>query len=1120
MSSVIRTMFSYLHGIRPNARRPPSDHSERGQSASFCIEDEDDHVFKHHQPDSDSSRQTQISSRPPILPPIPRVASQHRPSQDPPLQQTIDSRNEHEETAQDDELNEAISSPPPPSYPPPDIPKFPGQNKQTEVRTLSTMRNNYSRPFQRPVSYGNLKGSSVGDSRPSHDPRSLYSPSTMDVVQTNNLLQNQQPHPHLIQPKQPPPPLSSESTSVVHRSSKPKLNRLNPMSLLSRRRTSQAAGHTINESSSDRRNMIPGTTLPDDYDPRIRGNVVHDFSAPRPRGYPPSRGSALGGPKTALIGPRKLSSDSDHNTLRLVKSDYSDQTIDSDRQYTPVFKEHFGDDIDTWRLDELDRRNQETTGIIDRVPADEPTQRRSPLPPFARHLPDDVSDPMSFSNATYISPSKIIGTNSSQSWADYPQDHTTKSRSPPASPPKEPSSITPVLNAVLEPGGLPKHFKSNASRFSFDLAGVGSSAQEKLLEDKHRQKNAQRTRSSTISSASVAEAEDEGYDYDDMDFDEGLEEKIPGVNADDENQDYEEHGAIVDSIQTVSSGLMVQPDTDRLLRNQVPPARTQSTFDSSPFYSISNSNFQLAAENGPASVTEGPLAMAINGELPNTIRSDSGRDDDDLYFDDGMIEDEDLQQGLGIDESLFDDDANRVYGRPLRDQQPMPLVPETDMTESSGKSTRPISLESGVLAHNQGITADTSRTSVQPPEGAIVVRKSSLLQEHQEFGFDQSAGLTQDNLAAYHGALALAANRAAREGRFDRKGSLDEGTSQVEEGQKRSHVSFGELPPGKTPASTDKNDFEETTGFAFDDDDLDDDAIIAAANAEALENDDEGFYGREFGFFAHSSAGDEADYANGGYFGPGGPDSIKRSHSGRVNGQEPSLTPITERSEWSQRNSMISLAMNPSHGSYPQASQTPGLAQLADALQYEEDNMSLSALMKLRRGAWGGSEVSLHSNGSHKSASAQPFGFQSPPSTSMPPPPSRNSAHFSSPAQSFSVGSPNSVSSGLLSSEPDAHALAGSAHNNASFSGNALRLSTQDLVGGPFALHRPASSGSVDRSPVRRSGAVKGHSRESSGAESVSYVEEGGRWVVEKRKMGDGGVVEVLGRQVVEGGRI
>ena len=1106
-------MLSYLHGIRPNARRSPLDQSERVQLTPFTIEDEKNHIFNPtlaQQTDGDSSRRTLISSNPPVLPPIPRVASQYGSSKGVLPAESTQSRTRYEEPPQSNELNVVGQPPHPPSHPPPDVPTLTETSRQVAQQTPMNVRGNFSRPFQHQMSRGSQNIPSTDGARSSREsPR----PSpTMGVGRTNTLEDQQSQQRHTTQSKQPLTSASLSSVNVTHRSSKAKLNRLNPMSLLARRRTAQATDQATNESSSDRRNMI-GTNLPSDYDPRIRGNVVHDFSAPRPRRYVSSQDLSSresrklpGELETPLSG-------RDQPTLRLIKSNHSDQTTDSERQHTPVFKEHFGDDIDTWRLDQDDRRNQSSTGIADRVPVEEPAQHSSALPPFARRFPNDIADPMIYGNTTFIPPTTSIGTPLQAEVHTSSKDNHTPNLPPPISPPKGHTSALPVPSSFPEPIGLPKHLKSNASRFSFDLAGVGSSAQEKLLEDKHRQKNAQRTRSSTISGASIAEAEEEEYDYDDMDFDDGLEEKIPGVNAE---EDDDEFGGLGPLPSTMPSFPFESRDPFGQSQHRAVSTHNQPTLTSTPIYSFANGNIRLSVNNGQAPLAKGTSPMAINQVSSDTRMNNHIDDDDDLYFDDGMIEDEDLQEGLGIDERLFDDEESRIYGRPLRDLQPLPLVAEADTAESSRKSTRPASLESGVLANNQGATADTSRTSVQPPENTMAVRKASLLV--QASSFDQSAGLTQDNLAAYHGALALAANRAAQEGRFDRKESEDEDAPLKEEDQGAPHVSFGELPHGRAPAFMDKDDFEEMTGFGFDDDELDDDAIIAAANAEALENDDEGFYGREFGFFAQSNGSSEADYANGGYFGSAGFGSVKRSHSGRVNGQEPSLTPITERSEWSQRNSMISLAMHPTHGSYTQAMQGPGLAQLADALQYEEDNMSLSALMKLRRGAWGGSEVSLHSNGSHKSTSPQPFGFQSPPSANMPPPPNPNPAHFSPPNHSFPTGSPSSLGSGPFSSESDLNTLAGPV-GSVPFSSNPLRLQTQDLSG-PLSLHRPMSRESNDRSPVRRSGAVKGHSRESSGAESVSYVEEGGRWVVEKRKMGDGGAMEVLGRQVVEGGRI
>lgn len=91
-----------------------------------------------------------------------------------------------------------------------------------------------------------------------------------------------------------------------------------------------------------------------------------------------------------------------------------------------------------------------------------------------------------------------------------------------------PVSPNQPLEIVLE-SECPSHVNSvkashPISRFSFDLAGVGSSAQEKLLEEKHRQKAKQRLRESHMSGMSNAiddqNATHEEYsasEYDDMD---------------------------------------------------------------------------------------------------------------------------------------------------------------------------------------------------------------------------------------------------------------------------------------------------------------------------------------------------------------------------------------------------------------------------------------------------------------------------------------------------------------------------------------------------------------------------------------------------------------------------
>lgn len=168
-------------------------------------------------------------------------------------------------------------------------------------------------------------------------------------------------------------------------------------------------------------------------------------------------------------------------------------------------------------------------------------------------------------------------------------------------------------------------------------------------------------------------------------------------------------------------------------------------------------------------------------------------------------------------------------------------------------------------------------------------------------------------------------------------------------------------------------DLEDNDEYAQDMDDYDfDDAIIAEANAEALANDMDGFYGQEFNFYsAHhhgsgsdlsSSSKDGAQFANGGYFIP--TDALGRSTSGRVVSREPNLTPITERSEYSNRNSVLSLAVPPIGGSGGEL-RSPGLMQLARLADDDGSDMSMSALMRLRSRAFGGaggSQASLSSS--------------------------------------------------------------------------------------------------------------------------------------------------------------
>ncbi|MCJ1249178.1 hypothetical protein MMC30_006401 [Trapelia coarctata] len=1114
-------MFSYLHGMRPNARRTTSSqvHSSHQPVSLNNLQGGPEYTSRYYSSASspsslafDAGQTSTVSSVPPSLPPIPRVASQYGPPENLGSKLSDDRSDDRDNTrfqgpeafklykaSQQGAARQIPSKAEGPA-------SFAGAPEAVQAFTQFYHTPQHQRLSTEQVEHHDVR----------RQPRRLYTEPGPDrlFVNTESELVNTQYD--SIRYHQPPSfnqaQYGTNTTSTQTRPSKPKLNRLNPMSILSRRRTAQTPTQLNDNASLPARPPSSRSTLPDDYDPRIRGKVVHDFSAPRPARQKTSSDLASTDSRHKQYHNQSYQDDGKGDVPfgsnsrlppRVSAQGYSSDSQSSpERQHTPVFKENFGEELEPWRFDSSDRRNQLTTGLLERMPL--VAGGTSALPPFARNFPPDPK--------TMIHPPAV-----EQPKSTTPEPQVLLEIHSTTSPPKSRSRATSITDPLFQSAGLPKHLKSNASRFSFDLAGVGSAAQEKLLEDKHRQKNARRAHESTVSGISnVASStggvdEDDEFIYDDMDFGDDLEEKIPGVNADaDEESSFDYDGgyhtpnvvspANTDSVaNAINNGFYLQDSRGGF---------TAGVHDDGSRCSLASQQQhhlgpRQAVEDINASMTCNKTsvdAQAFDGRL--VFKPPMNPYEDDLYFDDGLIDDFEETETRSFDESVFDDETSRVYGLPLRDLKPLPILAESPTAETSQQSTRPISAESAQVHYHAHPEAkeDADRKSMPPP-ATLPVRKSSLVSkgEVSALNFNRSAGLTQDNLAAYHSALALAADRAAREGRFDRKPSIDDGNPQQQPAEGRKlRVSFDESQASKPfEALPAMNSANEPESFDFDDS-LEDDAIIAAANAEALENDEEGFYGQEFGFFAHANGSGEAEYANGGYFGPVGYDGVKRSHSGKANFQEPSLTPITERSEWSQRNSMISLAVQ--GAAFPPSQQTPGLAQLADAMQYEDESMSLSALLKLRRGAFGGSNGSLQSLGSQRSGSPQRYNAQA--SVGL----LNNGLGGSQLAggSTFSLVSSNGVAS------DDEHPPGSPT----------LTLQTQGLVFSPPGLPGDRSSGS-ESSPKRR-GAVKnfGHSRNSSGAESVSYVtetdEDGAkRWVLEKRRMAEGGQMEIMDRHFV-----
>lgn len=861
--------------------------------------------------------------------------------------------------------------------------------------------------------------------------------------------------------------------------SKPnRFTRLNPMSLLSRRRSSQPS--TQPENDMYRRNIVMGSPLLQDY-VGIRGNRIHDFSEPRPKKVVSHQTTASGSSdkspdnRNGLLHVRAISRDGSSSLS--VPSPSPERISQSPNIHTPVFNEspeNGGKETGHHNLDDVQNKTsfpsaQESSSEYSDSDSEYDSEiddsPRDPLllgdPTFGLFsAPDNVSEPQEFS---FVVPKHLAGPpppprtpRSRSQTPNHDRAGKGKSHNPPSAPrtprsrsqtPSDQensrknsraprSASTPPLRESRTPSPqlahLPRHSKSNASRFSFDLAGFGSSVQEKMLEDRHRQKISKDLRVDKMSGMFVPET-DMGFDSDDPGFDDDdLEEEVPGMNVDED--DFPMASSIanstLNSIAVQSSSLM--------------------TGNQRSLYTQPNIAMELEPNKAEAEITPKPSKSYIlrSGMFQtNQAQFDSS---DDFYFDDGAITAEDFQTTGEFDESVFDDPSH-VIGQHI--QTSLAIVPEQQSQESSQPSTRPMSLESThAIGHGFQASNDTSRTSIPPVQAwdkTTGVKRSSMLKNDAITSREIQTNLTRGNLAAYHDALALATQQAATEGRFDRNASIEERsmTNDMLHQQSGIHVnnSFGLQVDSLTPY----DDLQDRV--TFDDYEQEDDDVIAAANADALDYDEE-FYGEEFHFYSKGDGdvGGESQY--GGVF----VNDIKRSHSGRVNGQEPSLTPITEISEWSTRNSMVSLTMDRNHANIMQQQQQPGLAQIADSLRDEDesDEISISALKRLRQ-------------------------------------------------TTFASASTNPISNNKT-------------NNNNNNKSHQPRVQPSESTTDPHLL--------PDLSSEFKKPFVKSHSRNSSGAESVAYIHEndaeGSRWVLERRRTTEHGHVEVLGREIIEGGRI
>ncbi|KAG7107476.1 hypothetical protein HYQ44_013355 [Verticillium longisporum] len=736
---------------------------------------------------------------------------------------------------------------------------------------------------------------------------------------------------------------------------------------------------------------------------------------------------------------------------------------------------------------------------------------------------------------------------------------------------------------------VPRHMKSTSSRFSFDM--VGAAKQEKLLEERHRQRELEKKtnepESDTIRDSRFDDFDEDGFDYDAMMEDDGLEEPIPMADDDygfddgfeetipmahdDYDDGFEERIPIKSDEYDVDEEPVPMTDDDydedeepfpyeNLLSSKLPaetlPAAEADTAkdpddDQENFagfvFQRSNPTSELATPRSAGLLitprdADGKVigfAMSSTPRLPATVSPE-------LPAESSLPSDCDHDvAGLGIRGAFAAAQASR---------QASQAAVEAAAAEEQSKRVSDSTSRLSALSEADPSTAHTSLS--------VGVRHlSGTSHEGEGLSSDRASALTipcpeQDKMAVYQAALAAAANEAAANGKFRRDSSPP--PSEI--------MSAGpELPQDFTDDShldtVSFDDYEDDYTQDMDGYDFDDDAIIAEANADALANDGDGWYGSEFGFYSapgpqrHSRDNSDEktfEYSNGGFFGPSG---VNRSKSGRVVSREPNLTPITERSEYSNRNSIMSLAVPPL-GSGPSSLASPGLAQLA-MMADGDDNMNLSALLRLRSRAWGGSQISLNSSREGSPMSERGDGASSPWGSI---PPNSFLSHYghgrknssfsmrsrdvdSSEAGSAS-GSPTlTMSIPMMSSPPPplpsmipTSPLSFSASNNApsylSFHEPVLPSIEQDGESSTFSntaspefqspdlSHPNFFSPPSNASSSRRPGL--GHKHKSS-ADSISYIKEEdrgeSRWILERRYTAETGQVEVE-REVLEKGRI
>jgi len=716
-----------------------------------------------------------------------------------------------------------------------------------------------------------------------------------------------------------------------------KLNIINSMTLLMRRRTGQSG--TLGESSR----KAGARDLPDDFDPGIIYATRHpDWSSPGPKRPPVDVVHTRGGNDGRALSPALAG---------MVRAEGEEHV---ERQRTPLFKEHFGEEETTGPKMLVGSQGspppqQKKAGVQAggvRVYGPPPPQPQLGLvPPAEVRTPQMVQSPQMGATSspavsmgtTLVEKSPSVGPpaiipvtadNSAMSLAPTRSNASSTSSSSPA--PSESDDVYPPIGRkgvtlVDHPLSLPRHLMNNSSRFSFEASSAAESS--------------------------------------------------PGI----EDEPTVGTGGSQTPIDGNTIGLAVTGDG-------TPPPTIQQMVGGIGL------GLGLGLDVGAAT---GAYRRHYPKRAPARWRDDDSEgeeevantasyenEEDDLYYDDGIIlgDDDGEEQGFGNGDDYGGMESTRLGLGGLSLQETPAHTPT--MGPGLGSSGNDLVVETASLEHTIGGVGSRDGQSAFPPFMNPIGGGLGYQKQLEHFYTPDVARLNMHGMP-----LALQ--------------TLDQSLCKIQQQQQQGlqrqdsdeldspAPGFGsEIDPGYLPLQQPQHHLQLGVGDGvepvnFDDEDDMDDPMVAAANAEALAYDTDGEYGQEFGFYSTSEVGNvsaEQIFA-GGYFGEPGM-NLGQPRPFLV--RRPSLTPISERSECSYRNSMVFGFENPPGsrggagsalgGSVHPLALSQSLAGLAldgdgSVGQGGQDDIALSQLLRLRR-SWGaGSQA-----GSVKSAPGSPGG--------------------------------------------------------------------------------------------------------------------------------------------------